>query len=743
MSTHDDMYNTTRRILAMENTRPIYDGIAELNRQLLSLTSKGSDGSSVEEMLRAIHLRDECESINVIRGIVKGIIKDSYDDKGLILQNPNYGFLSFWEKRFNSPPKGDDSINAITDMMLYLSLLDCIRNISYQEGNKERDDLPYLYENLCGAILKIVGCENCFIVHHMSCGDTHIVARSAFLEKEITEQNEMTVSNIADRLKTMQKPEHAAGLYFGEPILDQNDGKYYVLIHLFSSSFSGDKFYILLTFAPGSAEPDSDKLVKFLFARYHLKEVISRDYEHLLNLRYELGFVRFFKEGNPDETRYPVIIHASDLHADRLGENGKKPELLVDKWKACGAFTGDIDLLVISGDFVNAKRSNASDIQKSYDYASRIIRKLAYELWGAKGRISFDWKRRIILVPGNHDFAAMNLVKAIFKQRTLAAGLPYDGENKVVAKFAYYLDFLLELLDPPIDQLIRDEINEVREYRRMHTKVLMLNSSYDASPDRTNKVRINEDIVKRLTGSEMWEDCSHADRSYRVCVVHHPPFETIDYVLDGYDADDILCWKWDKKEKASSPINILYDKTIEIIKTANKEYSIGEFKDKKGRDYVTEYEKETKAMEDDPNLRDVKTINQEGDKKGKHFFTKDAKILYDYCKEGAEKERAQKIISDINFNMHIAEEDQKEFDDCIQKYVFNADVILSGHVHAKNTMDADLSFDDARRKKHDEMEKIVDMRMSIVGKTFGKDAVLRTIKVSDKGDSLEINDYSI
>ena len=140
--------------------------------------------------------------------------------------------------------------------------------------------------------------------------------------------------------------------------------------------------------------------------------------------------------------------------------------------------------------------------------------------------------------------------------------------------------------------------------------------------------------------------------------------------------------------------------------------------------------------------KDVDTLNREGDKQGKHFFTKDAKILYEYCKDGSNKERAQKIVSDINFNMHIAGEDKKEFDKCIRKYVFNANVILSGHVHAQYKVD-DLSFVDARRQNHDEMKKTVDMRVSIVGKMFEAGADPRTIKVSDKGDSLEINDYSI
>lgn len=728
------MYTDIQRILQWENTRPIYDGIAALNRQLLSLPEK----NTIEATLEKIHLRDDQSSIEAIRGMVNKLIDASYDGDSLILQNPNYGFLSFWEKRFLSLTKEGNNIETITNMMLYLSLLDYISRIRYQkaESEKEIDDLPYLYENLCGAILRIAGCDNCFIIHHVSCGDTHIVARSAYLAKEITDHKELTASAIAILLEKITRDEkYATNLHFGEPI---NDGKY-TLVPLFS--FSENTFYVLLQF--GSAPHDTNDLVKFLFARSHLKDVISRDYEHLLNLRYELGFIRFFKEGVSGKLRYPTIIHASDLHADKLNEGETSPDSLITKWTNSGVFKyRDIDLLVISGDIVDARSSNASQIQDSYDYASRIIRKLAAKLWDTDdGRISFDWKRRIILVPGNHDFAAMNLVKAMFKQRTLAAGLPYDGKNKIVAKFAYYLDFLQELLDPPIDQLIRDGINEVREYRRMNTKVLMLNSSFDASSSRTNKVRINENIIRRLTSSEMWEDCSHADNSYRVCVIHHPPFETIDYNLDGYDvAPD---WKWGEKESKSSPINTLYDKMLEIIKEADVNYDIRNVKNARGNDYKKEYDIENEKMIKDPKLKDIETINREGEKKGKLYFTKDAETLYRYCAFGTDEERAQKIVSDIQFNVCIAKEDQDSFDNCIQNYVSNANIILSGHVHAQHKIANKFAFGIPHALSDNEKKRDMKARVSIVGKMFESGSDPRMIRVSEDGSNLIIEDYSM
>lgn len=682
--------NTLRQTLMLENARPLYDGIVDLRAQLIA-----AGGAEFKDMLHALCLRESDKQFESVQKKVEELLEAAYiDTDTLIRQSPNFALLSFWEKYFGTSPLKKEAVSAITDMLLYHDLLHTIHETQSPETTKKTgyDDLPYLYENLCNCIMKLMQCRNSYIVHHVSCGDTHIVARSAYLPEEVEDAAELKASDIAGFLTEnhSKTPDMEEG-FCEKPVfsLMGADGYNYWLLRLYESG--DEQLYLLLQYE--AALPDTRELVKILFARDHLKSAVFRDFEHLLNLRYELGFVRFFRERTADKPPYPIIMHTSDLHADTVFPADKCLQSVLDSLSP-----GDgVDLLVLSGDIVDGKNSNASQTQKNYDYAAETIRKLVSKIWSCAGRISFDWKRRILFVPGNHDFAAMNLVKAVLKQRALAAGLPYDGNNKVVAKFAYYLNFILELLDVPIDLLIRDEINEVREYRRMNTKVLMLNSSYDASYMRTNKVRISKTIVERLTGSEAWKECPHSERALRICVVHHPPSEPIDYTLDGYD--EVPGWEWGK-DADKAPMNTLYRTMKAAVNSVKYDAGKMSFDDMAVKLFKGEYDKCKESVAEN---------NLKGNQENKLYFTKDATLLFKYFTDKENAECAEKLISDIQFNERIAAQDQKELLDCIGA-CSDVDIILCGHVHETKDM-PEISLSDPCRSAS----------LSIVGKLLVKD----------------------
>lgn len=88
-------------------------------------------------------------------------------------------------------------------------------------------------------------------------------------------------------------------------------------------------------------------------------------------------------------------------------------------------------------------------------------------------------------------------------------------------------------LDAPIDEMINNDLNEVRHYRHLSTKVLLLNSVSGASSLRTNKVSLNDNVLNRLW-NQVKSEWSDDENTHRVCLAHHSLEYVPDYVLDSY-----------------------------------------------------------------------------------------------------------------------------------------------------------------------------------------------------------------
>src|SRR5699024_8560544 len=84
-----------------------------------------------------------------------------------------------------------------------------------------------------------------------------------------------------------------------------------------------------------------------------------------------------------------------------------------------------IDLLAISGDIVDSKDANASRMEKNYRYAENLLNKIVITLWKDDcGYLPHDWRRRILITTGNHDYASMNQYQATLKHRSLTSAMP-------------------------------------------------------------------------------------------------------------------------------------------------------------------------------------------------------------------------------------------------------------------------------------------------------------------------------
>ena len=659
------------RVMSLENTRLIFDGIAELHKQIFN----GKNGKNLKKRCREAHAKI-CvfQPDEEIKQRLEKLVEESRDQGGLLLrQNANYSFLSFWEAYFGSADSAE-FYQVAYEMILLYDLLQRLVNANDvpDEPHYSRDELPYCYEKLCCYLRKILECDNCFVFHKIG-GNGRLICRSPYSKEELINASEFT----AEKFSALMERQPKDRVYLTDDIFQiTENGELYVIIGLAELDKQREEELVLILQAPKtpeSLENNIRPLARILFARERLKEALVMNYEYLLNIRFECSFVQFYNNttDNSEGLQYPIIMHISDIHMDML-LHSKRDDLLKQMGKSLHDY-GPIDLLAISGDLVEAKYSNASQIQENYDCVKVLLREIVTLLWDrGDGRISFDWRRRMLIVPGNHDFAAMNLAKTVFRYRAIAATVPAPGGNKIMAKFAYYLDFMQSFLDAPIDELMLNCINEVREYRCMNTKVLLLNSSVGSTALRTNKVTIDETAVDSLTSSSVWRK-EPDDRFYRVCVVHHPPFYKIDYVLDGYDT--LEEWKW-VGVTVYKTMNSLYMSMKDAIYQLREEKN-GHFGSTRRKDrFIREYE----SMEGDALIRNNL---QKAYAKGKTYFTQDAKLLYEYLKRERSfmTEDTANMINRILYDMDTAEDDANTYDKLV-KSIDSVDIFLCGHIHA-------------------------------------------------------------
>lgn len=725
-----------------------------------------------------------------VRDKVAGWINSAYNAKHQLLwQSPIFSLCKFWEDLYKTPLYHDqDAVTTITRMLLLYDLLQRLSEMdTAQKALRYRnDDLPYCFENLCEYIRKITGCRNAYIIHQVGCGNTQIVCRSAYLAEELEEKanrssNRGSVDKdgsagearrfvSAEDFPFLLRKINGEGAYFfpkGNRQGEESDsselcpqslkGSNHVVIFLTKvGDRKGEKLYLILQalewdeLAAFNGKNDDatkkkcsvcvvKKVSRIVFLRKHLVEAIEQHFERLLSNRYECGFVKFIPNqefGAQLDRKYPNILHLTDLHADDRFAVIEAAALL--RLKKALLKQAPVDLLMISGDITDAKGGSAAQVQENYHYAEVFLTKLVIQLWGKRDcdnpneiRIPFDWRRRVLFVPGNHDFASMNLLQIVQQRRRLAAGLPTDGANGIVAKFSYYLDFLLRFLDAPIDMFIRDSINEVREYRRMNTKVFMINSSFGSSAARTNKVSLDRETVTRLRQESAWKECEHMDVPYRIVIVHHPYTWPIDYLLDGYSGLEEGLWDWNWKKKTpfvrrdnkgnrtvdqeyvkslfsssdevsvpeSKYLNDLYFAFGEAIQQVfpiyeESRYARDDDEKKPLRELVKEKISESSEADlttlflaiYDRKKDQVKNLNILGHHTKKHFFTKDAEIFHSMLGKPlkAISEEDEQLMYRLFQDLQRAENDERNYRTEMEKISQTANILLCGHEHAED-----------------------------------------------------------
>lgn len=587
----NNMLTALSRFIEVENSRMLYSGMNDLEKKVSSMNFH----TNLSNYRPSEGFYDVMTDLNSLvmenLRICYGGTNQVYDESYLLYQNYLSNFCRFWHRADKRSPYGalppdrssreaKRSIGQVSYMLQYFLRLRSLS--STQHGTNQISSIPYAYEELCRTICGLSGFDMCYIVFRGVGRLPEIIAQSGYYVPYMEKQKILTVIEIDEILINFRNDSEKSFfscLPIGKPHRDdavpflpcvlsyQKEDRQALILELaiHDSQHGDDHFYIILQNekeAPKIGTKDVLPIARnILFMRFTLLEVLTRDYALLANFRYDCSYIRPLNEVN--SLPAPKILHLSDLHVDQ-----DNVDLLIQMMKK--KITKDfrdkypIDLLIISGDIADGRGANASVMEERYRCVERLLNTVVMCLWqDTMAYLSHDWRRRVVITTGNHDYASMNQYNAQLDMRTLVSGTPVKEETGTMSKFSYFIHFLIRYLDPPINEFLSNDLNEVRNYRYLNLKLLCLNCSSRATPYRTNKLGVDQAIVLGLTKRAMWAEKNGASSKQtismtpvepnRICVAHYSPRYDLSYFRDNYQT--LPGWEW--TPHMNSPINKL------------------------------------------------------------------------------------------------------------------------------------------------------------------------------------------
>lgn len=573
------------RYTYLENTQMLYTGMRDIEKAIpAKFWDKVDSGRPADDFPTYMERLNEP---------VTGCLRDCYSnldkeglEKDIRYQNVLGNFCRFWHRSTGeaaaSCKEEDVPVHTLTYMLHYF------RRINSMSEEREIDELPYLYEELCRTICGLTGFQMSYIAFESDGNYPEIFTQSGYyvdlMDKILTPQRMDRLLRFAREAGESGKTEDDRDKLLGEALVpnvtvlrdNTEECDYLILsISLKNDKQGNNQFHLVMQsrmsaeiYGALSSQRNKVALRKardILFMRETLQEILSRDYTVLINFRFDCSYVRPYDQDAKDG---PALLHISDLHIAEPVD-----DLRVKIKKALEETLGDakVDLLIVTGDVVDGRAANAPQMEDNYKRAKELLNEIVCTLWKDKAHyLSHDWRRRVIITTGNHDYASMNQYQATQRRRALTSAIPVDRDSSIMSKFAYLIDFLISYLDPPVNELLRNDLNEVRNYRNLNLRLLCLNCSSMATPRRTNKMGVNREKVLELVRRNAWSDISHQDgeameenRPFRLCAAHYSPKYRPVYFLDNYSW--MPGWEWDPAQAETCCINQLSKMFCEAI----------------------------------------------------------------------------------------------------------------------------------------------------------------------------------
>ncbi len=679
-----EMPRSLFREMCLENTRLLVKGIGCLHQGYWNQLQQGGSTQPGGE---------DRWQLDKLQAFVSQAYTDSrMDDRHYLAQSP---YAELFQFRYPDPHTDwDDQAEAprLSGMILLYHQLQILEDTPANQ-------LAEAYETVCNSIRSIVGADMCYIAsRHLT--DTHLLCASSVKKANLDHQlSSKDAGELLDLLKKKGKySKLVEGVYLKEKMgsgsgkqeeskqdqaqeEEEDEADVLVLpIMLYDKKgkpFDQQAYLICQRWgkSPWSDDPHQTlfQVRDTLFLRGQLAQALVRDLASLLSMAREFRNIRR-KSAEPEPLK---ILHVSDLHV--ATNNYKEIKDYIKKMDFDG---NTFDFLVITGDVVQG-RCAAGDLEKHYDRAAEVIRALAFRMWGetlnGETVLRQDWKRRTIIIPGNHDYASMNELETQHGEnhRASEGGRPATQEGSAMAKFTYYINFVRKLLDVEIGNLIDNSLNELRCYDNMGVAFLCCNTSIMANPARNNKVHLDEGFILRM----IRQLSSEKENQAIIFLGHHGPDYEIDYVSDEYL--ELLICKMITQEFAAA-IQKGKDKrrhaALESLETKMEGLKMSD--GILNNDFIQAWLLKNQIDELSVNIKE-KVINR---RKETRLYRQLTFLLEQFKKTASERninERYQKIVAEVRRAALLSKKDRaayKKVFDQLDK-ALKPVVCLSGHTH--------------------------------------------------------------
>lgn len=557
-------YKDSSCVIFLENTQTIFNGIERLYKHWQAKQHNNTYESVVHQQWNACYPNDKLGHNTDLR-----------------YQNPLCLFFEFLKK--DPYWKEQDAVDDICrkSAVQMLALYDSVTKLS---KDTIKEEVPERFEEFCCRMRDIMQSDMCYLLYSQW-DQTELLSNSSYPENMVSQEHE---DNGSDNNQLTQAEFDSLRLYIqrarkDDPDFYKGDSKGWQLADTIyvpamtdlyakgtepaarrnlvvlvldlpvTPETKGKSEWIYIVFQYPQQIPDKEALIRrtrnMLFIR---KKILEHCVAHMYLLLMAQRTYHYIPCLNMSENMAGArirLLHLTDLHLqpgncdaamqfaehiyglDKSDARGKKQSLLKDPGGSQDKQTPLVDLLAITGDVVQANYS-AGLLEQNYALAEKFIRFLAAKLWKTKeGYVRADWQKRIIITPGNHDYASMNELQAEpipGVKRAVGVGYPARNEGGPMVKFAYYINFINQLFRTDVNMLIHNQLNEVRCYRQLGLTVLSINSVSEAGPLRTNKVLMNP-----LKGKELIH-ATDLKNQFPLLLTHHTPNYDIDYLMDRY-----------------------------------------------------------------------------------------------------------------------------------------------------------------------------------------------------------------
>ena len=537
----DGLQNRCIQYAFLENNRILYSGVEKLHIKMMKAHEVATDGG--------LSLRDEI-SYSKQQEIISTFVSNEYKsafaflDNKPLAQNPNESLFRFLGIGQSDNGVKKEPEKRCKDMLHLFYQVQRLRNstdkkrLNYEfEKHANADELNYEFEfeNLCNCVKRIFRSKICYLVYRESGSYRMLISSSIpsdFMQSQLSEKELTKIAKDYNMMDEFQSSVRVDQQHFTlctslirneKGVQLQHDERFFIINQygdVDDAKKAGTSFDIWNNYRETLFL--RDKIVDCLFGQLH----------------WLLGFKSEFRNVAPiwpDKTHN--YMHISDLHLDvndealintGIEDGGVIYNHLQEFRKAHHP-----ELLFITGDIINGRHS-AFGMEKNYSLAKDFLVKVASVLWcNEDEQVPQNWRKRILIIPGNHDYASMNELesRSHTEGRATHFGVPAQKQGSVFAKFAYYIHFLHELLGVEIDSLVKDNLNEIRKYKRLGLNAVMLNSSYRANALRNNRVSIDENFCERIKEEYQPSDSPETDW---VILCHHSAAYEVNYSMDNY-----------------------------------------------------------------------------------------------------------------------------------------------------------------------------------------------------------------